>query len=295
MQIPKDKIKTKEDFIQVLQSRQDSFTGVHRKLATYLINHFVEVAFMKAQQWAAEVGTSEVSAIRFVRFLGYKGYTEFSEKLQQIVRNEMTMTAYAELTVRKGRVGMDILMDIIKAEERNFNELIAKYSPQVISEIVNLLHKTDRIVVVGLRSSASLAEYCSYMLIRALSKEVITLKYGGVNAFDALLPWEGKEVVAVTFGYPRYSTRTLEIVEHIKNLQWPVISITNDELSPLVPLSDHVIYAPAHSVAFTDSMGAASVMINTIIMEYITKFHDQSIDKIRRFEALAKEKKYYWS
>jgi len=138
-----DKIKNKQSFIQHVQSKQESYTGVYRKLASYLINNFVEVAFMKAQQWAAEVETSEVSVIRFVRVLGFKGYPDFSEKLQQIIRNQMTTTEYAELSVKKGRKGMDILMDIIKSEERNFNELVSKYSPQVMSEIVELLGKTE--------------------------------------------------------------------------------------------------------------------------------------------------------
>lgn len=290
-----EKIKNKHDFIHHVHSKQDSYTGVFRKLADYLISNFVGVAFMKAQQWAAEVGTSEVSVIRFVRFLGYKGYPDFSEKLQQIIRNEMTMTEYAELSVKKGRKGFDTLMDIIKAEERNFNELISKYSPKTMADIVDLLGKTEKVVVVGLRSSAPLAEYCGYMFMRALSKEIIIINQGGVHTFDSLLPWEGKDALVIAFGYPRYPVRTLEIVEHVRSFKWPVISITNNELSPLVPLSEHVIYAPSHSIAFTDSMGAATVVINTIVMEYIHKFHDKSIDKIKRFEALAKEKRYYWN
>jgi DNA-binding MurR/RpiR family transcriptional regulator len=287
-------VKTKADFLQLVQSKQEQYTGVHRKLAVYVMNNFVDVAFMTAQQWAAEVETSEVSVIRFVRFLGYKGYPDFAENIKQLVRNEMTMTKYAEVSAKTRRKGTDILMDIIKKEEKNFNELIAKYSPKTMSEVVDLLGKCKRVVVIGLRSSSALADYCSYMLIRALAKEVLTINAGGVHTFDSLLPWEGKNVVVIAFGYPRYPARTLEILEHVRALGWPVVSITNDELSPLAPLSDHIIYAPSHSVAFTDSMGAAVVVINTLVMEYINKFHDQSIDKIKRFEELAKEHHYYW-
>lgn len=280
--------------MQLIQSKQDGYTDAYRKLASYVLNNFVDVAFMTAQQWAAEVATSEVSVIRFVRFLGYKGYPEFAENMQQIIRNEMTMTKYAELSARRARHGTDIFMDIIKTEERNFNELIAKYSPQVMSEVIDLLGQTERVVVLGLRSSAALAHYCSYMFIRALSKEVLTVTSGGVHTFDFFLPWEDKKAAVVVFGYPRYPARTIQVIEHARTLNWPVIAITNDELSPLVPISDYVLYAPSHSLSFTDSMGAAIVIINTLVMEYITKYHDQSIDKIKRFEELAKEHQYYW-
>lgn len=287
-------VTNKDAFIQLIQSKQEDFTSVYRKLANYVLTNFVDVAFMRAQQWAMEVDTSEVSVIRFVRFLGYKGFTDFSDNMKQIIRNEMTMTKYAEIAVKEGRSGADILMDIIKAEERNFNELIAKFSPDVMSGVIDLLGRTERVIVLGLRSSAALCDYCSYMLIRALAKEVLTINAGGVHTFDSLLPWLDKEAVVIVFGYPRYPARTIEIIEHLKAFNWPIIAITNDELSPLVPLSDYVIYAPAHSVAFTDSMGAAAVVINTMIIEYLNRFHDKSIDKIKRFEELAKEKQYYW-
>ena len=287
-------INSKADFFQLVQSLQEQFTGVHRKLAVYVMNHFIDVAFMTAQQWAAEVGTSEVSVIRFVRFLGYKGYPDFAENIKNLVRNEMTMTKYVEVSAKTRRKGTDILMDIIKKEERNFNELVAKYSPKTMAEVVELLGKTKRVVVLGLRSSSALADYCSYMLIRALAKEVLTNNAGGVHTYDSFLPWEGKNVMVIAIGYPRYPARTMEILTHTKALGWPIVCITNDELSPFVPLADYAIYAPSHSVAFTDSMGAAVVVINTLVMEYISKFHDQSIDKIKRFEELAKEQQYYW-
>lgn len=287
-------IKNKEDFIRHVQSKQDSYTNVYRKLATYVINNFIDVAFMKAQQWAAEVDTSEISVIRFVRFLGYKGYLEFAENIQQIIRNEMTMVKYTELSTKIKRDKTNVLMDIIKAEERNFNELITKYSPHVMSNVIDLLDKTEKVVIIGLRSSAALADYCSYMFTRSLAKEVITINNGGVHTFESFLPWEGKDVVVIVFGYPRYPAMTLEIMSHLRNLNWPIISITNDELSPCVPLSDYVIYAPSHSVAFTDSMGAASIIINTIIMDSLNKFHDKYLARIKRFEDLARDKQYYW-
>lgn len=288
------RINTKQAFIQHILDKQDNYTKIYRKLANYVLNNFVDVAFMTAQQWAVNVETSEVSVIRFVRFLGYKGYPEFSENVRQIIRNEMTMVNYAELSFNKRYETDNLLMDIIKAEEQNFNELIAKYSPQTMEKVLDLLYSAERIIIIGLRSSAALATYCSYMFVRALAKEVVTINDSSEHMFDYLLPLENKKAVVIAFGYPRYPAKTVEVIRHLKTFNFPVISVTGDELSPLVALSDNVIYAPSHSVSFTDSMGAATVIINTIVLEYINKFHEKSIDRIKRFEALALEKNYYW-
>jgi DNA-binding MurR/RpiR family transcriptional regulator len=292
------KLNTKQAFIQHILDKQDDYTKVYRKLANVLLNRFVDVAFMTAQQWAASVDTSEVSVIRFVRFLGFNGYPEFAENLRQIIRNEMTMVNYAELSINKRSNKQteddNLLLDIIKTEEQNFNELIAKFSPQTMSEVVDLLSNAERLVIIGLRSSAALATYGSYMFMRALGKETITINDSGEHMYDCLLPLESKKVVVIAFGYPRYPAKLLDLVRHLKKFHFPVISITGDELSPLVALSDHVIYAPSHSVSFTDSMGAATVIINTIVLEYMNKFHEKSLDRIKQFETLASEKNYYW-
>lgn len=295
MNTSKMKLNNKHAFIQHIQSKQAQYTNVHRKLANYLINHFIDVAFMRAQQWAAQVDTSEVSVIRFVRVLGYDGYPEFIDNLQQIIRNEMTMLKYTELSISAQHEEAGLLRDIIKAEEKNLQELAEKYDPAVMGNVIQVLSDVDRIIVVGLRSSAALAAYCSYMFMRALAKEVITLDHGGEHMFDLLLPLEGKKAMVVAFGYPRYPQKTLEIMEYVKQqLGFPILAVTNDELSPLVPLANYTIYAPSHSVSFTDSMGAATIVINTIVMEYINRFHEKSINRIKRFESLAKEKEYYW-
>lgn len=158
---------------------------------------------MRVQQLCAEVATSEVSVIPFVIFWGYKGYPEFLENIQQTIRNEIAVSKYTEMPLTYNCSRTNILMDIIKAENRNFNELIAKYSPQVMSDVITLLGKTEKVVVIGLRLSAPLADY---WFIRALSKEVIV----------------------IVFRYHKFPARTLEIVGYPGNFSPPPIQNLKD-------------------------------------------------------------------
>ena len=285
-------LRTKADFIQHLQAQQQNFTPTYRNLADYLVQNFTEVAFMKAQQWAQKVDTSEVSVIRFVRSLGFKGYPDFSETLQKVIRQEMTMTDYIQVSV-KGQKKSDIFWEIIQSERRNLNDLAEKYQPKVMEKIVKDIYQANNIIVVGTRSSAPLASYCEYMFIRSLGKETLLLNDCGFQTFDALIPLLEKKPLVIAFAYPRYPERTLQIVEFLKERHCQIIGITNNELSPLVPLSDYTLYAPSHSLAFTDSFGAATVMINTIVMELVSKYPEFSQKIIPKFEAIAKEQKYY--
>lgn len=294
MKLLKD-IHTKADFISYLQFLQDQMTPTYRNLATYLIQNFTEVAFMKAQQWAREVSTSEVSVIRFVRSLGFKGYPDFSETLQKVIRQEMTMTDYIQVSLKNpsAKTKASILWQIIQEEKRNLNELIQKFDQDTIDKIVHQIHQAEKIVVVGTRSSAPLAEYCSYMFIRSLGKEILTLSDCGYQAFDALIPWLEKKPLVFAFAYPRYPEKTMEIVEFLREHDSPIIGVTNNELSPLVPLADNILYAPSHSLAFTDSYGTATVLINTIIMELINCYPEYTDQIIPQFEQIAKDRKYY--
>ncbi|MGB9977430.1 MurR/RpiR family transcriptional regulator [Thermovenabulum sp.] len=289
-----DQIKNKKDFINHIMSQWENYTNTYKKIANYLLNNFVDVAFMTAKQWAKNAGTSEISVIRFVRFLGYDGYPHFVQKMHQIINKEMTMTDYLHISMKNRRIDNNVLLEIIKKEEQNFNQLINKYSPKTIENVLNLINEAECLLIVGLRSSSCLAEYSEFIFSRVISKPIIKINVAGTTTYDLILPLEGKKVLALFFGYPRYPSKTIEILHFVKKMNWPIISITNDETSPLVPLSDYVIYAPANSVSFTDSMSTPIVMINTIVLEYIYKFHDQAIEKIKRFEEIAKEFNYYY-
>ena len=131
------------------------------------------------------------------------------------------------------------------------------------------------------------------MFIRSLGKETLLLNDCGYQTFDSLIPWSKEKPLVIAFAYPRYPEKTLQIVEFLKKHDATIIGITNNEISPLVPLTDHVLYAPSHSLAFTDSYGATTIMINTIIMELITRYPEFSETIIPQFEAIAKEQKYY--
>lgn len=288
-------IHTKADFIHHLQALQNSFTPTYRKLADYLVQNFTETSFMTAQQWSHQVQTSEVSVIRFVRSLGFKGYPDFSETLQKVIRQEMTMTDYIQVSIKKtsAKTKTSILWEIIQDEKRNLNELIQKFDQDIMDNMISKIHDAEEIIVVGTRSSAPLAEYCSYMLIRSLGKEILTLSDCGYQTFDALIPWLKKKPLVFAFAYPRYPEKTMQIVEFLKEHDATIIGITNNELSPLVPLSDDILYAPSHSLAFTDSYGSATVLINTIIMELIDRYPKYTDQIIPQFEKIAKERKYY--
>ena len=135
-------ITSKSDFITLIQSLQENFTPTHRKLATYLIQNFTEVAFMKAQQWAQKVQTTEVSVIRFVRVLGFKGFSEFSEKLQQIIRQEMTMTDYVEVSIKNRPKEMNLLLEAIQfflLQHRFYYHNLLKYR-QVLQTAFSFRH-----------------------------------------------------------------------------------------------------------------------------------------------------------
>lgn len=286
-------IFSKSEFIFHLQSLQDQFTPTHRHLATYLIQNFTDVAFMKAQQWAQQVQTTEVSVIRFVRFLGFKGYPDFTVKMQQIVRKEMTVTDYVEVSIKKHSKEMNLLLEAINFEKQNLNELVQKYNPKTMAKIVDEIFHATQIIVLGTRSSAPLAEYCDYMLIRTLGKETLLLNTCGYQTYDSLIPWLDKKILVIAFAYPRYPDKTIEVAEFLKKHNATIIGITNDELSPLVPLTNHVLYAPSYSLACTDSFSGPTVLINTIMMEFVAKYPAVAEKAISKFEAIANEKNYY--
>lgn len=287
-------LATKADFIQHIQNQQHQFTPTYRKLAEYLLQNFSDFAFIKTQQWAKAAETSEVSVTRFVRLLGFSGVPEFNDKMQQIIRKELTMTDYFSADLKNSKNHQSLLYQIIQAEKRNLDELLQKYKPDSVAAVSKEIYEAPRIIVIGTRSSAPLAEYCDYMFIRTLGKDALVLQDCGYQTYDSLIPWLDKSPLVLAFAFPRYPKQTIEVVSFLKDHGARIIGITNDELSPLVPLSDHVLYAPAHSLSFTDSFSSGMVLINLLVTEIVTQHPELADTVIATFEKIAKDNDYYF-
>ena len=75
----------------------------HKKIASYVLEHYDKSAFMTAAKLSAEVGVSESTVVRFAFELGFDGYPQFQTALQELIKNKLTTVQRMEITSSKWR------------------------------------------------------------------------------------------------------------------------------------------------------------------------------------------------
>ena len=79
----------KRDTISRINEKFNKMSKSHKKLATFVIDHYEQAAFMTAAKLGKAVGISEATVVRFAYALDYEGYPEFQEALAEWVKKKL--------------------------------------------------------------------------------------------------------------------------------------------------------------------------------------------------------------
>jgi len=75
-----------------IRANYDGLTPGFRKLADYIMNSTLDVAFLTATELSRSVGVDPATVVRFAQELGYSGFRELSREIKRYVRDQVTAT-----------------------------------------------------------------------------------------------------------------------------------------------------------------------------------------------------------
>ena len=91
--------------------------------------------------------------------------------------------------------------------------------------------------------------------------------------------------VIIGISFPRYSRRTVKAMQYARSRGATVVAITDSQVSPLAPISDHTLMAKSDMASFVDSLVAPLSLVNALIVAVGRRKND---DLSSTFEALEK-------
>jgi DNA-binding MurR/RpiR family transcriptional regulator len=138
-------------------------------------------------------------------------------------------------------------------------------SPQALEDVARKIDGARTIYVLGLGMSSSFASLLALHL-QPYCKHVVEMAGSGGNeaAAGRLLHIErGDMLLALSF--PRYSSDTMRLAHFARNRKACVVTITDVPSAPMVPLSDHVLYASSAHGVLPGSYVAAVAVIEALV------------------------------
>jgi len=241
--------------------RRTRFPGKRARVAKYILDTHLEAAFLTAAEVANRVGVSEPTVIRFAMDLGYSGFTALQRALQDLIQQELTTVQRLRLQPRSLPGELPIIQSLWR-DLRNIEESIESLDSDEAMRVVDRLADADRVLVVGLRMSAALAQYARLALKKSVPT-VVAVTSGDGTFFEELVHTTERSLV-VGLGFPRYARVTVDYLEAARAHGLPVVAITDSHLSPLAPLADHVLLARSRAMSYVDSFAAPIALIGAL-------------------------------
>lgn len=273
----------KRNLIAMIEEGMHTFSKGQKRIANYILEHYDKAAYMTASKLGTLVGVSESTVVRFAIELGFEGYPEMQKSLQELIRMKLTSVQRVEVTNLLIGEG-DVLEKILMSDAEKIRRTLEEVDREAFEAAVDKIVAADKIYIIGVRSSSSLAGFLNFNLRMIFDNVKFVQTTSGSEMFEQIMSI-GPNDVMIAISFPRYSKRIVNAVEYAHNAGADVISLTDSHQSPIAGVADQLLLARSDLVSFVDSLVAPLSIINAIIVAVSRK----KMDDIRiRFEKLEK-------
>jgi len=272
-----------QDILALIRGRLPQLTRNQKQLAEFVLKEQQAVAFSTVSELAEQTGISPATIVRFAKSLGFEGYNGLQREVRRALRAELRGPERFREARKPMRRSESPLSPAIEQELENIAALQDYHDPRTLEAAVRMLSDASQLLVIGSRSTASLANHFWFALNKAglvaeRALTVDTLAYEQVHRLD-------DAGCVVLIGFPRYLAELARIAKYTSDAGKRLVVITDSPFSPF--RGDVTLYAPVVSSSFVAFHSAPLILIATLMSEIAADRPERTLDALDRFEKLA--------
>lgn len=235
-----------------------------RDLIRAILDNHEEAYFLSSRGLAKRYKVDAATVVRAVQDLGYQRFADFAADLREHFVRQITPYTVLKAATRKRRTVADHLTGGLERDTENLRVLKSTLQTTRVVELARLMHRSRRILVVGVDLAASLAWFLAYGLTPlGFAAEAPVGSAGNLqHRIDVLTNQD--LVIAISFG--RCLRETVESVLRARQRGVPTFGITDGRTTPIAMHCDAHLIAPISSPSYTGSYVAPMALLNTIIL-----------------------------
>ncbi len=250
------------DLLDRISSRYATLSKGQKRIADYITNHADKAVQMTAARLAVEAGVSESTVVRFAALMGYDGYPKMQRALQEMLR--IRFTSVQRIALTEDMPAAQVLPVVLKRDIHNIRTTLEDVDPQTFSHVVDAMLAAKDIYILGLRSSAPLAQFFGHYLSYIFANVHVVCD-GVAHVMEHLVRIDADDLL-FAMSFPRYSSRTVEAVQYARKKGARIVALTDTMISPIASLADHALIAGSDMALFADSLAAPLSVINALIV-----------------------------
>lgn len=251
-----------------LIARQGTLSRRLSQVAQFFLNHPEEVAVSTLVRLADLSSVPPATITRFAKELGFAGFAD----LQLVFRERLLgpRLPYAERLAAPGPGDTDldqpgaVFGSFVQAAVQSLLRIEEALDRTQLAAFVDVLAQSEVIHVAAARGAFGLGAYTVYGLGSIGRRAHLIDNLGAMRAMQVASMGPGDTLLAMTFD--DYTPETVEIAQLAAARGHRVLAVTDNALSPVVPLSTHVLYVNEARLGHFRSQVPAMIVAQSIIV-----------------------------
>lgn len=256
-------VKNVPTAVEARFAEAQSRLGPHRQqLIRAIVDHCEETCFLSARELAKRYEVDAATVVRTIQAMGYTGFADFIKDLRQHLMSRVTpYTVLKAATSERGSIADHVDHSLDKALD-NLNLLRSNLDRNQVVELARLIHRSRRILVVGVDFAASLAYYFAYGLVTLGFDAEAPIGSEGSLQHKVKVLTSNDLLIGISFG--QCIRVTVEAVLRAGKQGVITFGITDSETTPIARYAQKHLIAGVVSPSFLNSYVAPMALINAI-------------------------------
>lgn len=236
----------------------------HRKLAEFILRHPIRVSALSIDDLAKASGVSAPTISRFARELDLGGFAELRTAVAEAMQTLLDPVAKLRLQLAQSG-GQPRGTEMLAAIKNQLQQVDAGLVAWQTAAMARAISGARHVHVMGFGLSAHVAALIVLGLQPFCAGVSGVVEFGGTEVAAGRLMNIGPEDVLIAITFPRYASDVVRLARYARDRGAKVFALTDSAASPLAPLADIVLLAPAEHPTLSSSMVAAVAIAETLV------------------------------
>jgi len=245
-------------FRERIEEHYANLTPGFRRLADFILNQTLDVAFLTATELSRRVGIDPATVVRFSQEIGYSGFRELSREIKAYVRGEIAQTYHKAVEAGNEE---DLVQALFATKAQDLEQFATTEAPH-LAQALKMLQDAERIWIVGEFPSYDIARYLAESLA-PLGIPVFHFAPSMVEVAKATNEMQAGDVLlALVFGTPGIDTGHAVKLANAKGI--PTVCITDSGTTLAAREAEMAITTPGQSPLDIGSFAISLLIVATL-------------------------------
>ncbi len=242
-----------------------------RKVADFILRHPLKAATLTIEELAQATATSPAAVNRLARAMQLSGFSALKSALVMTLQELVSPVDKLRNEMAQRSDGSFGLHEHLQIASSNLGSTASSNQREAFESFVEALMAARRIYILGFGNSAYMAGIAAANLVPYCADAVaVSMEGGNENAAYRLATITEQDVL-LAISLPRYSLDTLQLARFALERGAKVLAITDSPASPLAPIADHSLFAPAEHPVLISSNSAVLALIESLVAAVMTR------------------------